>query len=265
MKKVFSLLVFCTFSFFLPAQNIYDLEHSFKYAEHLFTSEKFENAAKEYERLLFFFPENDSIIFSLSRSYLHARQFDKALSLIEGKTKDEKTGILYLNLLLLSKQFEKAKTNALSTDKLPENEKEKFNGRFMLYSEENKGYANIITPVTGISDKEKLLFQEAKNFTPKKPAVALGLSVIPGLGKVYTGHYGDASMTFLTVGICSFLAYRGYQKKGFESIPGWFYGTLGTGLYLGNFYGSFKSAKTRTARFRDRIRTEIEEIIISEN
>lgn len=260
-------MIFSLFSYFLSAQNIYDFEHSIKYADYLFSSEKYDKAAKEYERMLFFFPENDSLIFALSRAYLHSKQYEKSLSLIEPKTiqNDYKTSILYMNLLLLSNQFDKAKIHLSSDNKLSENEKAGFNARSLLYSGNMKDLKEFNLDEEVLNGKERQLFDEAKLFRPKTPVVALSLSLIPGLGKVYTKNYADAAMSFLTIGFCSFLAYRGYEKKGVESIPGWFYGGLGAGLYLGNFYGSFKAAKIHNQKFHEHLRNEMEEIIVSEN
>ena len=45
------------------------------------------------------------------------------------------------------------------------------------------------------------------------------------------------------VGATGIQAYRGFNEKGVKSAYGWIFGGFGAGLYLGNIYGSFKSAK----------------------
>ncbi len=262
MKSILPhFLYFVLFSFSLSAQDIYDAEHSLKYAEHLFNSKKYENAAKEYERLLFFHPENDSLLFYLSRSYLLARQYEKSLFLIEPKIADSKYTSPYLNLLLLTRQYEKGKIFCSGNKNISNEQNSLFNARSLLCS---GSWKELKETPGGIKENEKLIFKEAMDFHRKIPVIALGLSVVPGLGKVYTKNFKDAAMSFFTVGICSYLAYRGFSKKGIESAPGWFYGGLGAGLYLGNFYGGFKAAKTYNSKFKEHIRNEMEEILVSE-
>ena len=263
MRIIFLLFIISpSLSFFVSAQNIYDSDHSLKYAEHLFSSGKYEIAAKEYERLLFFSPNNDSLIFHLSLSYLRSRQYEKSLSLIEPKAiSDSKFLNQYLNLLLLTRQYEKGKNFCTDNKNISDEKKNNFTARMLLCSGD---WIKINETTVGIKECEKLFFSEAQKFHRKIPVIALGLSVIPGLGKVYTKNYADAAMSFFTVGICSFLAYRGFDKKGIESVPGWFYGGLGAGLYLGNFYGGVKAAKTYNKNFHEHISNEMEEIIVWE-
>ncbi len=263
LKKKWIFFLFSNFSFLISvfSQNIYDTEHSFQYARHLVDDKKYELAAKEYERLLFFNPGNDSLVFLLSRTYIHNKQFEKALNIIEPKSSETAFSHSYLNLLLLTKQFDKTK---LFSEKFSAQEQKKNLARTFLLMGNWKKIKDVDLQ-NFIDEDERNLFSEAQKFRRKKPIIALGLSVIPGLGKVYTGNYSDAAMSFLTVGVCAVLAYRGFDKKGFESIPGWIYGGLGAGLYLGNFYGGFKAAKLRNKKYHEQFINELEEIIITAN
>ena len=233
-----------------------------QYAAHLYKSKKYENAAKEYERLVFFHPNNDSLIFNLSCSYIHSKQYDKALAIIKPKISSNSIFLNhYPDILLLTGQYVQVDSFCSSNKNFSDQQKYIFNERVLLCSGDWKKLKEVSQQT---KEKEKFIFAETKGFHRKSPVLALGLSVVPGLGKVYTHNFTDAAMSFFTVGICSFLAYRGFNKKGIESAPGWFYGGLGTGLYLGNFYGGFKAAKTYTKNFRDHIKKEMEDLIISE-
>jgi len=77
----------------------------------------------------------------------------------------------------------------------------------------------------------------------KTPGAAAALStVVPGLGKVYTGRYVDGVASFVSVGLTGYLAHEQFERNGEDSVLGWFY--LGTAvvLYLGNIFGSYQSA-----------------------
>ncbi len=255
----------------LPAlafgQNIYDFDHSLKFADHLISSRDYEKAVKEYERLLFFSPGTDSIIFLLSKSYFLSGKYDKTIALLDstGKGKDHNSSRLYLDALLLSDKFENAISFSQTCKNLLEDEKKSIYPRTLILSGNIKKIKKENPEDKITNQREKLVFEKAIEFKQKIPAIALGLSVIPGLGKVYSKNYSDAAMSFLAVSLCSFLAWRGFDKKGIYSAPGWFYGGLGAGLYFGNFYGAIKAAKNHNKWFREKIKAEMHEIIVSEN
>ena len=83
-------------------------------------------------------------------------------------------------------------------------------------------------------------------FKPKNKIVAASLAaLVPGLGKVYTGHWKDGAAVFVYTTLSTWQAYRGFDSKGSISIYGWLFAGVGTGFYLGNIYGSVKSVKLR--------------------
>ena len=86
-----------------------------------------------------------------------------------------------------------------------------------------------------------------KNQVKKKSPLLAGIAstLLPGLGKLYTGYHKDALASFLFVGLNSYLSYRGFQKREIKSGYGWIYSLAGFSFYVGNIYGSAKSAKTR--------------------
>jgi tetratricopeptide (TPR) repeat protein len=137
-------LFFVLFPFSLSAQDIYDVEHSWKYAEHLYSTKEYENAAKEYERLLFFHPGNDSLLLDLSRSYLHSKQFEKALSLIEPRVASNPSYVShYLDILLLTGQYEKGKMYCSGNKNIPNEQRNIYNSRILLYTGEWKSIKEV--------------------------------------------------------------------------------------------------------------------------
>lgn len=82
----------------------------------------------------------------------------------------------------------------------------------------------------------------------KSPLLAGSLSaIVPGTGKIYTGDWKDGLISMVFVSANAFAAYRGFSSNGVESVYGWVFSAIGTGFYVGNIYGSVRSAKKRNA------------------
>lgn len=104
------------------------------------------------------------------------------------------------------------------------------------------------------------VIDESSAIPQKSPFVAGLLSgIVPGLGKVYTGHTVDGVLSFLTIASFGYAAYDGFASDGSSSARGWIFGSLATGLYLGNIYGSALSASIvrdeATRQLQMRLRT----------
>lgn len=85
-----------------------------------------------------------------------------------------------------------------------------------------------------VAEKSELSF--------KKPWLAGTLStILPGSGKFYTDHKGDAFYTVMVLALTGYLTYDGIQDE--KTAKSWIFGTMFTGFYLGNIYGSIISAK----------------------
>ncbi len=108
-----------------------------------------------------------------------------------------------------------------------------------VFDEEDKNDIYLF----GGDGSDFLLSSLEQRIHPKKksPLFAGILSaIVPGLGRVYTGEYGDAAASLLLTGIFGYLAYSnfrdGYMQRGFvfSLITAFFQG--------GNIYGSVVSA-----------------------
>ena len=76
----------------------------------------------------------------------------------------------------------------------------------------------------------------------KKPwLAALYSGLVPGLGKVYTGEWKDGIYAFAVVSAFSWLTYRFAEKRGLTPYT-FLYGSMALSFYVGNVYGSWKSA-----------------------
>lgn len=80
----------------------------------------------------------------------------------------------------------------------------------------------------------------------KKPFVAGLLSIVPGLGYVYTGHRQTAISSVLINGLLAYASYSSYKSEnyGMSALVSLF----SVSFYLGNVSGSVKSAKRYNAK-----------------
>jgi hypothetical protein len=100
---------------------------------------------------------------------------------------------------------------------------------------------------------------EASTFRKKQYAPALCLSLIPGLGHLYTGRRGDAAMSAITIttgaGIAGYYAYHQSRMRAYAA-------GAATGLfYAGSIYGAAVSVKIYNRSARNRIRETAERIV----
>lgn len=97
---------------------------------------------------------------------------------------------------------------------------------------------------------------------PMKSPFLAGLlsTIVPGLGKAYTGHPMDGLFSLISIGSFAYASYDGFSSGGSSSFRGWFFGALASGLYLGNIYGSALSASIvrdeSTRRILSRLRMD---------
>ncbi len=92
-------------------------------------------------------------------------------------------------------------------------------------------------------------FSEAARFlgpiprvSRRSPWLAAGLSaLVPGLGKMYAGHFWDGFFSLLLNGYTGWMAYRSYRAHRPLATP--LYGGLFAFFYAGNVYGSYVAAR----------------------
>lgn len=83
---------------------------------------------------------------------------------------------------------------------------------------------------------------ERVNPSTKSPLFAGILSaIVPGLGRVYTGNYGDAATSLFITGIFGYLAYSNFFDGHYQRA--WIFTGIAAFFQGGNIYGSVASAK----------------------
>jgi len=268
MRSLFVFLAFVLSSGHSFAQNLYDLNHSHEFATYLYKSNQYELAAIEFERLLFLKPQNDTFKISLIKSYALNKDYTIAINRLNGFAANptelpENLSDLYAFNLLADRQFKTA------IEYLNQNRTLTFE-RVMFYRSFSnlfqKKYANVLLDLDTIKPLPESLitlkaFAETGNALPHKSPFLAGAfsTIIPGSGKFCTGDWKDGIISLVMVSAIAYQAYRGFDRTGVSSVYGWIYGTIAAGFYLGNIYGSVKSAQRYNKRKAENLGKRIEE------
>lgn len=247
MKFVF--LFFISFSSF--AQDIFSVESSKKYADYLLKSGQFDLAGKEYERLVYFLPNNDTLKTNLLKSYRLSNQTSLGIEKI-GVLYDEKSKIPYAPALEFAKLQMQAQNWSVARDFWNQNTSFSADDKVLLNVTSDiftNKFKDARSTLGNISNSENELGQGYKSILEKEthkksPGLAALMSaIVPGTGKVYSNNWKDGIVSlFFTAGM-AFQSYRNFNKFGTNNHRGWIYGGIGLGFYLGNIYGSVKSTK----------------------
>ncbi len=265
----FKLLLLIILVFFQTsnAQNLFDSQNSWQFAQYLNQSGQPKLAAIEFERLVFLQPEIDSLKFSLLDCYILDKNFSAAYrrSVQMNNPNDNS----------LNSQLQGYASFALISDK-KHTEAQQFIDLSVQLNAERKAYFNAwnlilqnrFLEAIEISEPFKTsatfaginqVQSDALKLPRKSPWLAGLLSTaVPGAGKWYANEKKDAVVGFITIGMMAYQAYRGFKKDGQKSVYGWISAGLGAGFYLGNIYGSVKSAKRFNSRQYAKLQPSIE-------
>jgi len=253
MKKKTTLIIYIYllfFSHFSFSQNLFDEENSKKYAEHLYNSGEYNSAAKEFEHLTILSPENFVYKKMLIFSYQKNGEVKKAIQRIEtdfGTSFSSYNRELinsYLKLLILNEEYKKCREILKKYLNLSNQERQDYALAISLLGNKTNKIEELIN--TGFNTGKQsnkfselsILYNNQKLIKYKKPLTASVLSVvIPGLGKIYAKDF---------------------------KIYGWGFGALATGFYIGNIFGSGKSAERENNHNNKQLKEKILQIIIQE-
>lgn len=255
LNKRIQILMFLLFiQLTATAQNLFDLEHSMKFARYLYTTRQYNLAANEYQRVLSMQPGNPDAFSGLLKSYRLGNNcqgaFDNLQMLNIGN---------YFNNRLIASEFlklsvvcnccynERDFSKALSG--LDYKEQLFYRLSRFVYSEQKDSLLFFFKKKENVVLNDyPFLYSEIKKlgeFKTKKPWLASAMStLIPGSGKAYVGYWGDAIMSLTFVASNAWISYRGFDRRGVKSVTGWVFGSLTAGFYIGNIWGSGKAART---------------------
>ena len=257
----------------------YTPENVHKFADFLYEQGDYLRAAGEYQRYLFYQPqESEQIRYKIALCYRFAGQTERAIEnfhvLLRMHPDGRFTNRAYYQIgatYFLQDQFEQSAQflrEALPhvTDAEQLAEAEQLIGLSFLMQKQWSEASEIFktlqeSKVVSVSQKAAVYHSYAKNgadLSTRSPLLAGVLStIVPGVGRFYTGKFSDALTSMLIVGLTGWQAYDGFQRDGLSSVKGWTLGTLSGIFYAGNIYGSVISARVYNRRVADEFLTTL--------
>ncbi len=246
------------------AQDLRDLEHTLKFADYLFKTQQYILASEEYERAVYYDSTDNKALLKLLQSYRYSEKFDvenqrfniffgDSLPLLRADFAEE-----YVKNMILREKFEETYQYLDKNTTLANNNKETYQlGSILLQKKWDNAFnyalKHSVTSEKKNADLHVLAFN-AKQLKYKKPFVAaLFSTIIPGTGKMYTKNWKDGVISLLFVGVNAWQAYRGFDQYGEQSVYGWVFAGFATSFYIGNIFGSHKSAKKYNKKLDDEI------------
>ena len=97
-----------------------------------------------------------------------------------------------------------------------------------------------------IEQEQKLndIYNQLITHKHKSPWVAgIVSAIVPGLGKIYAGSYGEGVSSFLLIGSLGAITAENWIKNGPLNWKTIIFGAIGAVFYVGNIYGSVTSVK----------------------
>ena len=250
------------------AQDLFDEENTLRYANYLYNQGNYALAIPEFERLVFYNPEEIRYKAQLVESYFNTGEYQQVETSIDRWTADiveYPLSLYYLKSRLRLGEFTVAQQVVNSDEyQFPKEEIPSISIATLGLSGEWDKASEVCrdTPTAYHSVTFQNYCQvvgEAQNFNEKNKFVAAGLSMlIPGLGKVYTKDYVDGIANLLFVGATAFQSYRGFKNDDINDLQGWIYGGAALSFYLGNIYGSWLAANRYNDRFYESKQKELD-------
>ncbi|MBD3373616.1 tetratricopeptide repeat protein [candidate division KSB1 bacterium] len=276
------LISFCYCGVLFAQPNYYSPSNIYLFSEHLFQNGDYLRAAGEFQRYLFFpsTQNSDSIFFKIGLCYELSREPEQAINYYKKIINNYQNSNLFdaAHYEIANTYFQSGKYNE-SINYISNNIQRissprgyfRMNllvGVNYLYQGKWETAHNhfsslfINEPQDSVDSTLSMLnhlAQKGAHLSYKSPACAgLFSSLIPGMGKIYSGRINDGLYSLFVVGLTAWQAYDGFNKDGTDSIKGWIYGTFSTTFYLGNIYGSVVSVKLYNKKLEDNLINQID-------
>jgi hypothetical protein len=275
-RGIISFIFLALFPAFCIAQDLYDREHSQKYAEYLFSSRQHTLAAEEFERLVYFDRNNFSFKYYLIKSYRLSGDFNSGINRIYSfygsslDTMPHQMATEYMKLELLSDSLSVVKAFIQQDNRVLPVKKDVIQSCYLLlngnYNQANLLAGGAAAQNPGFPGDLKILSEKAARIKFKSPVIAASFSaIIPGTGKFYTKNWADGVVSMLFVVANAWQAYRGFNEHGIKSTYGWTFASLSASFYIGNIFGAVKAAKRYNKNKRNEIDNQVFDFVRSDN
>ena len=276
---IFLILTLLSFAAAEEPIDYYAPENVRKFADFLYEQGDYLRAAGEYQRYLFYEPQtSEQIRYKIALCYRFAGQTEQAIQnfqmLLRVHPEGRFTSQAYYQIgatYFLQDQFEQSVEflrEALPhvTDARQHAAAEQLIGLSYLMQKQWSEAGEVFKTLQGsevlsVSQQAVVYHSYAKNgadLPTRSPFLAGALStVVPGVGRLYTGRLSDALTSLFIVSLTGWQAYDGFQRDGLSSVKGWTLGTLSGIFYVGNIYGSVISARVYNRRVADEFLTTL--------
>jgi hypothetical protein len=257
-------------------QDLYDREHSQKYAEYLYSSQQHTLAAEEFERLVYIDRNNFSFKYYLIKSYRLSGDLNSGINRIYsfyGSSPDTMPRMIateYMKLELLSDSLSVVRAFIQQNIRVLPEKKDVIQSCYLLlngdYNQANLFTEDASGKNPGFPGDLRHLSEKAARTKFKSPVIAAGFSaIIPGTGKFYTKNWADGVVSMLFVVANAWQAYRGFNDHGIRSTYGWTFASLSASFYIGNIFGAVKAAKRYNKNKRNEIDNQVFDFVRSDN
>jgi len=266
------LILLITFSFsiaFGSTEIYFNADRQFSYAEKCFLEEEYQNAADEYKKFVFFFPDDERVELATYKTclslYRSGRYWETIKLCRRFEDQPDETSFSQKASFLISRSYLELgmngpavislnnliiRTKDMSVKDLAKYELGWISLENQTYTEE---YSDNIKKAHTYFDRislngrkefkvEDLLseLESYQTFPKKNPYIAGGLSIVPGAGQLYCERYQDSVIAFLLNAGLGIAAYESFDNENYAL--GGLISFVGLGFYAGNIYGAVSSA-----------------------
>lgn len=258
---------------------VIDADKQFEYAQHFFSNQKYSLAIGEFQRFIYFFPQDVRVklaMYRIGKAYFNSEQFKEAvdsfqtlvdrfgetdlgiksyLMISESHMQLNATGPAIINLqnlitLTADKNIIDEACYRIGWIYLETANWEKARYYFAEISALNRPKYQLKRLAADL-DQQRLIPQ-------KNPGLAGLLSIVPGGGFLYCERYQDALIAFLLNGALMFAAYESFDDD--NTTLGGLLAFVGFGFYAGNIYGATASAhkynRSKSTGFIEELKTK---------
>lgn len=248
-----------------------DADKQFDFAEHHFTAKAYGMAIIEYQRFIYFFPEDERValaMYNIGRAYYATNRFQEAVAVFE-KIIDQHSGTdlsvksyfmnsrCLVNLNASGSAVINLQNLIAITSDINVKDKAYYQIGWIYLNQALWEKATLYFSKISPQNKNKYKLDklgaelEKQRLLPKKnPNIAGFISIIPGAGYLYCERYHDALITFLLNGALIYAAYESFDE-GHNALGG-LISFVGFGFYAGNIYGAITSAHRYNRNNTDR-------------
>ena len=254
------ILIICIISLFYSqvfSQNdssgqkgIYSPVNIKKFADFLFCTEDYLRAALEYEKYLNI-NFNDTVEFKIGLAYSYTENYKRSESWFKRVNKSSHyfndAQDQYFKSLFESGDYYSMRNDFVNKFNISETARKLYYLSYLFTGDKLPPQKDFFSSFSsGEKMTVKKFYLEKKNPPYKSEAAAVIMSIlIPGTGKIYSGHLGDGIIAAIATGLCGYLAYDNFKAE--HNFRGWIFSGLTAFFYAGNIYGSAASAQIYNA------------------